>query len=59
MKNKVIVLKKEDKYNKNKVWIIKKYSNSTFYFKQVICGVDGGKFVRTNKKHLFDVGLLF
>lgn len=45
-----------DKYNLYKEWIIKKYSNGTYYFNQVVYGTKlNKKFTRTTKKYLIDV----
>lgn len=45
-----------DKYNKEKIWLIKKYSNSTYYLNQMINKkIFYKKFTQTNKKYIESV----
>ncbi len=42
----------EDSYNKNKIWIIKKYESGHIYYNQRIDGKTLYSFTRTTKKFL-------
>ncbi|MFW9875167.1 MAG: hypothetical protein ACFFG0_18840 [Candidatus Thorarchaeota archaeon] len=47
------IIKINDRYNEDKVWIIKKYSNSTYFWNQEIDGkMFYSKFKRTTKKEI-------
>lgn len=46
----------QDRYNSQKVWLIKRYRSGNYYINQKICGrtfYDG--FVRTTAKHLAEI----
>jgi Mor family transcriptional regulator len=52
----IIVYKIYDKYNKDKVWLIKKYKSSNFYINQMIKGKHFyKKFQRTTLKHILSI----
>lgn len=52
-------LRVQDKYNPIKVWLVKQYSNGTYYFNQEINGRKvNKKYQRTTRKHLVDVGII-
>ncbi len=53
------ITKVVDRYNQNKIWLVKKYSSSNYYINQSISGRTFYKaFRRTTKKHLKDIGVL-
>lgn len=53
------VIRVQDKYNPCKVWLVKRYSNGTYYFNQEIKGyAHNKKYQRTTKRHLEDVGII-
>ena len=50
---KMNITRVQDRYNSQKVWLIKRYRSGNYYLNQQICGrtfYDG--FVRTTAKHL-------
>ena len=56
MKIKKTVTRIQDKYNKNKIWIVKHDSWGHYYFNQEVCGKLHNKgFVRTTKKYINSV----
>ncbi len=53
------IIKIKDKYNSNKVWIIKYTKCRHYYLNQAICDrLIYNKFIRTSLKHLLDIGLI-
>lgn len=45
-----------DRYNSNKIWVIKKSSCGHYYYNQTVCGcMPHTKFQRTTKKFLEDM----
>lgn len=45
-----------DRYNSNKVWLIKRYPSGNYYINQEICGQTFyNGFVRTTRKFLADM----
>ena len=47
-----------DKYNPIKIWIIKRYKSGNYYMQQEIKGRLQGRFVKTTKSHLREIGVL-
>jgi hypothetical protein len=48
-----------DKYNENKIWIVKKYSHSEIYLNQEINGkLFYNKYQKSSKKNLKNIGIL-
>jgi len=53
-----IIARIEDKYNSDKIWVVKKSKCSHFYVNQEICGkMFYKKYSRTTKKYLRDIGI--
>lgn len=47
-----------DKYNVNKVWLIKRYKCGTYYFNQEIAGnVFNKAFIQVTKRYLKNIGI--
>ena len=52
----MIITKIVDKYDSNKVWVIKRYSDRHVYFNQEICGkLFYSRFQKTTKKHIDEI----
>lgn len=50
------VFRIKDRFNENKVWLVKRYKSGNYYINQEICGKTFyKKFVRSTAKHLTGV----
>ncbi len=59
MGRKIEVLKIQDKYNPNKLWLVKKTDCNHYYFNQVNSGQKLNKrFTKTTRNFLVDIGVL-
>lgn len=48
----------EDRYNKNKIWLVKRYDCGKYYINQKICdNIFNKSFTRVTKKYLYNIGI--
>lgn len=50
------IIRKTDRHNKDKVWLIKRYPSGNYYINQEICGrTFYNGYVRTTAKHIAEL----
>lgn len=55
-KTKITLIRRQDKYNPEKIWLIKKYSDGHYALNQEICGfIKNKSYQRTSKARLEEI----